>query len=664
MQTSYVLQVKKWNLPVAFRICDRVEARYVGTCYRSMGRDISGAALLDPGTIVSQCGMGAAAHRARVHRRRRRQRRLRPARPRDGRRALPARPAGRPRGLPQGHGRRRRHVVERAVDALASTATSVRCMRWILAMATLAAVAALDIRRPGDARHDGAGQPVRTQRRPRRRERGALVPRARRDPAARALAGGRDGHSRERIAISPASPPRTCARRRTTACCGHWRGSRSRAGGSSSERFSWSGRDGWRDLGATRAHCPAVPPEVRSAWRLTRAALVKADRVARGTRTRRAARRPRATRAPPGAWPATRRCRRAAGPARPGARRGGRSPAARMTWSPSSASASASSRGAARSAVASRAREPGSHAAGCSASSRGQRLVEEVVGVGQQAVARLDARDAGGRELEARATARGVDDGDAAGGRVRRLAQQRPGVVDARRLASSRRSTRCTGTPSVSPAVARVVEDVERDGDPALETPTLARIPASVMVAKRAPSTAADHTRQRSGASAYQSQFCASHGPSGLSQRPTVVHSASASSSVRPLSAATSSGSSRAPERERLQLGRERRMPALGALEHARAEAPHVVEPVPEVGEQRQVGVQAERSALGQRRSRRTAALPRIRRVGAQRGERRLGRRGHAAGKRTRSRQGPTCMRNECRLAVLPRAQRTAIESS
>ena len=29
-----------------------------------MGRDISGAALLDPGTIVSQCALGAAAHRA------------------------------------------------------------------------------------------------------------------------------------------------------------------------------------------------------------------------------------------------------------------------------------------------------------------------------------------------------------------------------------------------------------------------------------------------------------------------------------------------------------------------------------------------------------------------------------------------------------------------
>jgi uncharacterized lipoprotein YbaY len=36
-----------------------------------------------------------------------------------------------------------------------------------------------------------------------------------------------------------------------------------------SERFSWTRRDGWRDLGATRARCPSVPPEVRSAWHLT-----------------------------------------------------------------------------------------------------------------------------------------------------------------------------------------------------------------------------------------------------------------------------------------------------------------------------------------------------------------------------------------------------------
>ena len=64
MQTSYVLQVKNWNLPVAFRICDRVEAGFVGTCYRSMGRDISGAALLDPAKVVAQCNEGANAHRA------------------------------------------------------------------------------------------------------------------------------------------------------------------------------------------------------------------------------------------------------------------------------------------------------------------------------------------------------------------------------------------------------------------------------------------------------------------------------------------------------------------------------------------------------------------------------------------------------------------------
>jgi hypothetical protein len=40
-------------------------------------------------------------------------------------------------------------------------------------------------------------------------------------------------------------------------------------GGVVVERFRWSGRDGWRDLGATLQHCPAVPPEVRSVWRLT-----------------------------------------------------------------------------------------------------------------------------------------------------------------------------------------------------------------------------------------------------------------------------------------------------------------------------------------------------------------------------------------------------------
>jgi hypothetical protein len=35
------------------------------------------------------------------------------------------------------------------------------------------------------------------------------------------------------------------------------------------ERFSWRRGEGWRALGPTRAACPAVPPEVRSAWRRT-----------------------------------------------------------------------------------------------------------------------------------------------------------------------------------------------------------------------------------------------------------------------------------------------------------------------------------------------------------------------------------------------------------
>jgi hypothetical protein len=64
MQTSYVLEVENWNLPAAFKICDGVESGFVGTCYRSMGRDISGAALLDPVKVVSQCALGATAHRA------------------------------------------------------------------------------------------------------------------------------------------------------------------------------------------------------------------------------------------------------------------------------------------------------------------------------------------------------------------------------------------------------------------------------------------------------------------------------------------------------------------------------------------------------------------------------------------------------------------------
>ena len=64
------------------------------------------------------------------------------------------------------------------------------------------------LRRPGDARHDGPGQPVRAQRRPRRSERSALVPRTRRDPAARALAAIETGFARAHRDL-PAMPPRS-----------------------------------------------------------------------------------------------------------------------------------------------------------------------------------------------------------------------------------------------------------------------------------------------------------------------------------------------------------------------------------------------------------------------------------------------------------------------
>jgi hypothetical protein len=39
-------------------------------------------------------------------------------------------------------------------------------------------------------------------------------------------------------------------------------------GTTATERFSRRPHAAWRDLGATSAACPAVPPEVRSAWRL------------------------------------------------------------------------------------------------------------------------------------------------------------------------------------------------------------------------------------------------------------------------------------------------------------------------------------------------------------------------------------------------------------
>ena len=55
IQTSNVLKVKNQDYHAAFIVCDGVDKAYVDTCYRSMGRDISGAALLDPAKELSLC---------------------------------------------------------------------------------------------------------------------------------------------------------------------------------------------------------------------------------------------------------------------------------------------------------------------------------------------------------------------------------------------------------------------------------------------------------------------------------------------------------------------------------------------------------------------------------------------------------------------------------
>ena len=57
MQTSYVMWKLDYDIEQAFTWCDRA-GDYISTCYRSMGRDISGLALLDVQEVVDGCGLG------------------------------------------------------------------------------------------------------------------------------------------------------------------------------------------------------------------------------------------------------------------------------------------------------------------------------------------------------------------------------------------------------------------------------------------------------------------------------------------------------------------------------------------------------------------------------------------------------------------------------
>ncbi|MGH7426378.1 MAG: hypothetical protein ACREJP_09450, partial [Candidatus Methylomirabilales bacterium] len=58
MQTSYFLWKNGHNYAQGFQICDAVEQPFAGDCYQSMGRDISGAALLDVARVVASCNLG------------------------------------------------------------------------------------------------------------------------------------------------------------------------------------------------------------------------------------------------------------------------------------------------------------------------------------------------------------------------------------------------------------------------------------------------------------------------------------------------------------------------------------------------------------------------------------------------------------------------------
>ncbi len=165
---------------------------------------------------------------------------------------------------------------------------------------------------------------------------------------------------------------------------------------------------------------------------------------------------------------------------------------------------------------------------------------------------------------------------------------------------------------------------------PRVETPTLARMPASVIVAKRAPSTAADHTRQRSGVVGVPVPVLREPRPLRALAAPDGRALGNREQLGAPVERRDQLRLQPGAQRERLELRRERRVPARGALEHARAEAPHVIEVVPGAREDRKVRRQGERRGLGQGGPGREPPRPRIGRVRAQRRQRRVGERGHA----------------------------------
>lgn len=60
MQTSHILWAEDGDMAAGFGWCSAAPEEYRDTCYRSMGRDISGRSLLDAETVVAECALGSA----------------------------------------------------------------------------------------------------------------------------------------------------------------------------------------------------------------------------------------------------------------------------------------------------------------------------------------------------------------------------------------------------------------------------------------------------------------------------------------------------------------------------------------------------------------------------------------------------------------------------
>jgi hypothetical protein len=58
MQTSAILTFLNYDFAQAFLQCERVVAEHQTTCYRSLGRDISGYTLRDSERVTQSCGLG------------------------------------------------------------------------------------------------------------------------------------------------------------------------------------------------------------------------------------------------------------------------------------------------------------------------------------------------------------------------------------------------------------------------------------------------------------------------------------------------------------------------------------------------------------------------------------------------------------------------------